>query len=227
MISKKIKFIMMGTVLMLQLACSGKAPEQTLEVSTLDYTSNSGEAKYELKIPQIVDEKSEDIAYFNIAMQEESRYILENLSSEKNDGKIQEAYMSYDVHKNDFGVLSITLMTNAYTGGAHYVNKLESFNINLKDNSILLFDKLIKEDGIEYFNMRINDMIKNKEKVVNLQGKEVMFFENCDANVINSVIYFEGDKMVFVFPEYDLAPYSSGMPVFKFNKKDVKKYLNI
>ncbi|WP_291259571.1 DUF3298 domain-containing protein [Fusobacterium sp.] len=42
----------------------------------------------------------------------------------------------------------------------------------------------------------------------------------------NAVVYFDSNNVVFVFREYDLSPYSSGMPVFKFNKKDIKRYLN-
>ena len=74
--------------------------------------------------------------------------------------------------------------------------------------------------------MRINDMIKNKDRVLNTQGVEVIFFDNAEADINNAILSFEGDYIVFTFTEYDLTAYSSGMPVFKFNKKDIKKYLN-
>lgn len=228
MTTKILKSISIGLILMFQLACNGKNMDNNLKVNSLDYRSEENTvAKYELKIPQIENEKSEDITYFNATMKEEMRYILENLSTDENDGKIQDAYVNFEEYKNNFGVLSITVLSNVYTGGAHSTNNFESYNINLKDNSILTFDKLFTEEAKDYFNMKINDMIKNKDKVLNTNGNEVMFFDNCEANIANAVVYFEGDNVVFVFHEYDLSPYSSGMPVFKFDKKDVKKYLNI
>ncbi len=74
--------------------------------------------------------------------------------------------------------------------------------------------------------MKINDIIKSGAKVYNTKGGQVIFFDNAEANINNAVLSFEGDNIVFTFLEYDLSPYSSGMPVFKFNKKEVKKYFN-
>ena len=54
-----------------------------------------------------------------------------------------------------------------------------------------------------------------------------MFFDNAESNVKNTVMYFDGDNVVFLYPHYEIAPYSSGMPVFKFDKKDIKKYVKI
>lgn len=203
------------------------SPNTKIEVISSDSKSEGEFYKYDIKIPQIKDEKSEDFTYFNLTMQENMRYIIENLSAKKDDGGIQEAYISFTNNENSFGVLSITVLTNIYTGGAHFINSFEGYNLSLKDKTILSLDKIFTEDAIEYFNLRINDMIKNKDKVLNTQGKEVIFFDNAEADVNNAVISFVGDYVVFTFSEYDLSPYSSGMPVFKFNKKDIKKYLKI
>lgn len=228
MVTKILKSLAIISILAMQFGCGEKRVENHLNVATLDYISNEKKMyKYELKIPQIENEKSEDISYFNVTMKEEVRYILENLSVEENDGKIKDAHISYEKHENSFGILSISTLTSVYTGGAHFINKLESYNINLKDNSILTFDKIFDEDALEYFNMKINDLIRDKERVVNTQGKEVIFFENAEADIRNANLYFEGDKIVFVFSEYDLSPYSSGMPKFTFDKKEIKKYLKL
>lgn len=203
------------------------SPSTKIEVISSDTKSEGEFYKYDIKIPQIKDEKSEDFTYFNLTMQENMRYIIENLSAKKDDGGIQEAYISFTNNENSFGVLSITVLTNIYTGGAHFINSLEGYNLSLKDKTILSLDRIFTEDAIEYFNLRINDMIKNKDKVLNTQGREVIFFDNAEADINNAVISFVGDYVVFTFSEYDLSPYSSGMPVFKFNKKDIKKYLKI
>ena len=177
---KKFFYIL---ALSLAIFVTGCEKGTTLSSSSVEVVSSNSKNKgefysYDINIPQIKDETSEDFTYFNLTMQENMRYIIENLSGKKDDGGIQEAY------------------------------------------------KIFKDEAIEYFNMRINDMIKNKDRVLNTQGVEVIFFDNAEADINNAILSFEGDYIVFTFTEYDLTPYSSGMPVFKFNKKDIKKYLN-
>lgn len=231
MLNKYVKCGVFFILILMLISCNGKKVESNLKVSSFEYVSDANKPyEYKLVIPQIEykeGEESEDISYFNVTLKEEARYVLENLSSEKEDGKIREAYINFINHENSFGVLSISILTNVYTGGAHFINKLESYNINLKDKSILTFDKIFNENAVEYFNRRINDMIKNGDKILNTKGNEVIFFENAEADVRNAILTFEEDKVVFTFSEYDLSPYSSGMPVFKFDKKDIKKFLDI
>lgn len=226
-----MKKIIYFLVLVLALALIGysqiRPVDKSISIVSADYKEEGEFYKYNIKIPQIKDEKSEDFTYFNLTMQENMRYIIENLSNKENDGGIEEAYISFENHKNSFGILSISVLTNVYKGGAHSMNNVESYNMSLKERSILSLDKIFTDDAIEYFNMMINDKIKNKERVLNTKGKEVIFFDNAEADINNAVVYFEGDNVVFIFLEYDLSPYSSGMPVFKFNKREIKKYLNV
>lgn len=226
-----MKKIIYFLVLVLALALIGysqiRPVDKSISIVSADYKEEGKFYKYDIKIPQIKDEKSEDFTYFNLTMQENMRYIIENLSNKENDGGIEEAYISFENHKNSFGILSISVLTNVYKGGAHSMNNVESYNMSLKERSILSLDKIFTDDAIEYFNMMINDKIKNKERVLNTKGKEVIFFDNAEADINNAVVYFEGDNVVFIFLEYDLSPYSSGMPVFKFNKREIKKYLNV
>lgn len=226
---KKIVYLGILVFILTLVGCNplNSSSYEKVDVVSADYQSEGKFYKYDIKIPQIKDEKSEDFTYFNLTMQENMRYIVDNLSTKENDEGIREAYISYKNNENSFGVLSISVLTNIYTGGAHFMNNLESYNLSLKDKTILSLDKIFTEDAIGYFNIVINDKIKNKDKVLNTQGKEVIFFENAEADVNNAILSFEGDDVVFTFLEYDLSPYSSGMPVFKFNKKDIKKYLNI
>lgn len=225
---KKILYILSLSLIFLIISCDKESKPNNLNIELVSSTSSGQDKfyKYDLTIPQIKNDQSEDFTYFNLTMQENMRYVLENLSEKKDDGGIQSACITFKNNENNFGVLSITILTSIYTGGAHSKNILESYNFNLKDKSILSSDKIFKEEANEYFNMKINDMIKNHVTVFNTQGKEVIFFDNAEANIDNSIVSFEGDNIIFTFSEYDLAPYSSGMPVFKFNKKEIKKYLN-
>lgn len=144
-----------------------------------------------------------------------------------------EAKMSYEIKENNFNILSIVVTTYTYQGGAHGITSIESYNINRKDYSLLNYDMIFDENAEDYFNMRMNDIItasrenNGSRKALNTDGKEVLFFDNAESNVKNTVMYFDGDNVVFLYPHYEIAPYSSGMPVFKFDKKDIKKYVKI
>lgn len=204
-----------------------KKSKNEVEIATLEYEDKNEFADYSIKIPQITKGESEDIVYFNLTMQENMRYILENLSTAKDDGQIQSAYISYKEYPNNFDVISVGLLTSIYTGGAHGQNTFETYNINKKDNSLLTFDKLFNDSDIEYFNMLINDKINSKEPIYNMRGMEIELFEDCEIDIRNASFYFEEDNIVFVFQEYEIGPYSSGMPTFKFDKAEIKNRIHI
>lgn len=214
------------------LACDGEQkttaiPKPEIEVTALESTDKSDYYEYNLRIPQISNAESEDIVYFNLTMQENIRTIIDDLAN-KDEWGIQDASISFEEHKNDYNMVSITLLRSIHTvGGAHYDTTLEAYNINKKDNSLMTFEKLFTDDDIEHFNMLINDKIRNHVQIKNIQGAPCDLYEEAEADIRNAVFYFEGEDLVFVFQEYDLGPHSSGMPVFKFSRKDIKKHINL
>lgn len=230
---RSIKLLLITIVMLLffsgcdDLELKNKKAKSELEITTLEYEDKNDFAEYSIKIPQITKGESEDIVYFNLTMQENMRYILENLSTAKDDGQIQSAYISYKEYPNEFDIISVGLLTSIYTGGAHSQNAFETYNINKKDNSLLTFDKLFNTGDIEYFNMLINDRINSKTPIYNMRGMEIELFEDYEIDIRNASFYFENDSIVFVFQEYEIGPYSSGMPVFKFNKGEIKNHIQL
>ncbi|WP_177162561.1 DUF3298 and DUF4163 domain-containing protein [uncultured Fusobacterium sp.] len=221
-----------GVILLLMLlftACGvEKEKEKEKEIEKLEYKGATNNYKYNLVIPQILNVQSEDISYFNLSLQENARLIIDELLESTGEIKPSapyEAEMSYEVKENDFGITSIVVKRYTYTGGAHGNTTLETYNLLDKDLKLINFESFFNDNAQSYFEMKINDAIENKERVKNINGEEVIFFENPEVNIKNTVIYFEGDSVKFVFPLYDLAPYSSGMPVFKFSKDEIKKYI--
>ncbi len=205
-----------------------KEKEKEKEIEKLEYKGATNNYKYNLVIPQILNVQSEDISYFNLSLQENARLIIDELLESTGEIKPSapyEAEMSYEVKENDFGITSIVVKRYTYTGGAHGNTTLETYNLLDKDLKLINFESFFNDNAQSYFEMKINDAIENKERVKNINGEEVIFFENPEVNIKNAVIYFEGDSVKFVFPLYDLAPYSSGMPVFKFSKNEIKKYI--
>lgn len=228
---KKLKsFFILFAVILLFTACdNGKKQQESIKsVEKLEYNETAKKYKYNIVIPQINNIESEDISYFNLTMQEQARLIIDSLQGVTEEMEVSSPYeadISFEIKENNFGLLSIILKTYTYEGGAHGNTLWDSYNMELKNYSLLNFDTVFNENARDYFNMKINDLIENRRKVVNTAGDEVIFFENVEVNIDNAVMYFEGDNVVFVFPLYELAPYSSGMPVFKFSRKELKNYL--
>lgn len=236
---KKMKsFLGLLLLVFLFISCeNGKtAVKDNSNVEKLEYKENKEKYTYDIVIPQIKGIDNEDISYLNLSLQESARIIIENIAASAETASSEtpaEAIMSYELKENNFNILSIVVTSYIYQGGAHGTTTVETYNINKKDYSLLNYDVIFDENAEEYFNMKMNDIINvSKEnngsrKALNTEGKEVLFFENAEANVKNTVMYFEGDNVVFLYSHYEIAPYSSGMPVFKFDKKDIKKYIKI
>ena len=225
---KRLKGIILLLILLFTACGVEKEKGKEKEIEKLEYKGATNSYKYNLVIPQILNLQSEDISYFNLSLQENARLIIDELLESTEDLKQStpyEAEMSYEIKENSFGVTSIVVEKYTYTGGAHGNTTLETYNIGDKDLKLINFESFFNDNAQSYFEMKINDAIENKERVKNINGEEVIFFENPEVNIKNAVIYFEGDSVKFVFPLYDLAPYSSGMPIFKFSKDEIKKYM--
>lgn len=208
---------------------SSKAdPSKKMVVTSLEKEKETEYYKYSIDIPQISNSDSEDTTYFNMSMQENSRNIIENMATSDQEGEFRSAYVNYKAYDSSFDVLSIVVTSELdYVGSAHPTHSVESFIFSNKTHSLISMNTLLNEDDIDYFNMLINDHIRDKKTVYNTQGEECMLFDDAEANVKDSTIYFDGNNMVFLFPEYYLSPYSSGIPMFKFEKSVVKKYIHL
>lgn len=227
---KRLKQIMLLFIILLFSGCLNEKEIPKIEkIDKMEYKEITKNYKYNIVIPQILNVQSEDISYFNLSLQENARLIIEELleisEGAEDLSTSYEAKMNYEVKENDFGIISIVVKTSIYTGGAHGNTNLETYNIGKKDLKLINFESFFNENAKSYFEMKINDMIENKEKVYNINGDEVAFYEDVEINLDRAGIYFEGENINFIFPLYEIAPYSSGIPVFKFNKEEVKKYM--
>ncbi|MDO4589594.1 MAG: DUF4163 domain-containing protein [Fusobacterium sp.] len=227
---KRLKQIMLLFIIILFSGCLNEKEIPKIEkIDKMEYKETTKNYKYNIVIPQILNVQSEDISYFNLSLQENARLIIEELleisEGAEDLSTSYEAKMNYEVKENDFGIISIVVKTSIYTGGAHGNTNLETYNIGKKDLKLINFESFFNENAKSYFEMKINDMIENKEKVYNINGDEVAFYEDVEINLDRAGIYFEGENINFIFPLYEIAPYSSGIPVFKFNKEEVKKYM--
>ena len=121
-------------------------------------------------------------------------------------------------YTNSFGIISVVIENYQYTGGAHGNTKIESHNYDIKENKELKFDDIFKPEAKEMFETAILQIVKD--------NNEKKYFDNIEKiNLDTAIMYFKEDNVIFKFPQYEIAPYSSGMPEFNFHKDKVKEFL--
>ena len=122
-----------------------------------------------------------------------------------------EAYSEYEITYNKNNILSIPITTYEFTGGAHGMTYLKSYNYNLLTGKQIKIKDIFKS-GTDYKNI-INDSIyKEIEK-----NKDLYFTGENEFKGIksNQEFYIEEDGIVVYFQLYDIAPYYVGIPKFK------------
>ena len=136
---------------------------------------------------------------------------------------VYEAYSEYNVTYNKNNLISIPILTYEFTGGAHGMSVLKSFNYNLKSGEKLKLSSIFK-DNIDYKNI-INSYIKQEiENNKNLYFTGEQGFKGIDDN---QEFYLEDDKLVIYFQLYEIAPYYVGIPKFEIPFKEIKDVIKI
>lgn len=136
---------------------------------------------------------------------------------------LYEAYSEYDVTYDRDNLISIPLLTYEFTGGAHGMSVLKSFNYNLKNGEELKLSNIFN-DNVDYKNI-INTYIKKdieKNKDLYFTGKDG--FKGIDDN---QEFYLENDKLVVYFQLYEIAPYYVGIPKFQIPFNEIKDEIKI
>jgi len=94
-----------------------------------------------------------------------------------------------------------------YTGGAHGLYNANYFNIDLRTGKLIGENDLFK-GGYE---KQITELLENKAKTTkNSMGDEIMLFEPVDIQP-NGNFYFTNEGIVYVYNQYEIAPYSEGL----------------
>lgn len=226
---RKVGIVLVSLGILLCLTACGEKNISNLKIENIKKIKKNDFYEYSLNIPQIKGIENEDVDNFNNIMQENMRYVLEHLSVAKDDEGLQNIEINYEVINNDFNVVSIVINSKLYNrGNIHNIQTIESYNFSKRDDTLISIKQFFTEGAEKFFSQNIAKKIKEKSKIMNTSGNEVIFFDNAYEHIDlkTATMYFEGDNVVFVFPEYALAPHSSGLPVFKFSKKEIKKYLN-
>ncbi|MEG0799498.1 MAG: DUF3298 and DUF4163 domain-containing protein [Romboutsia sp.] len=134
-----------------------------------------------------------------------------------------EVFSEYKVAYNKDNTLSIPFTMYEFTGGAHGMTNIKSFNYDLLTGEEILLKDMFK-DGVDYKSV-LNSYIK--DDIDNTEDKNIYFTGDMGFKGIgdNQNFYISEDGIVVYFSLYEIAPYSSGIPMFTISWDQLNKYL--
>lgn len=147
----------------------------------------------------------------------------ENVLSKSNNDYVKyqyEVYIEYKVTYNRNNIISIPIQKYKFTGGAHGMTYLDSYNYNLVNGKRLNLSDMFK-DNVDYKKI-INDYIYSE-----INKNPDLYFQGSDGFTgirDNQPFYIESDGVVIYFDLYEIAPYYVGIPKFKMSFRQFLKY---
>ena len=127
--------------------------------------------------------------------------------------------MNYEVYKQDGGIISLLISEDIYLGGAHSSTVYKSVNFNLYSGQSITLNDILGCDSDTY-----NSFIKSKilEKIKENPDNYFSLEENAlDEAYSESNFTITSNGIMIFFQQYDIAPYSTGIPMFEFSYSDL------
>ena len=128
---------------------------------------------------------------------------------------VYELILETTITYNDKNILSLYQKEYTYTGGAHGTTIMTAQNWNILLGKEFLLNDFYKNDSsfLLYILQEINHQIQ-----IQKENNETAYFENsCQLVLYNfrfNQFYLTEKSIAIFFQSYDIAPYSTGIPVF-------------
>ncbi|WP_455539582.1 DUF3298 and DUF4163 domain-containing protein [Terrisporobacter sp.] len=130
---------------------------------------------------------------------------------------------SFEVKKNNPNVISVLVKYYKYSGGAHGYYEYVSYNINLKDGSLISLKDIFKDD-VNY-KLLINNKIESQIKELAKKEKDLDKVYDFSGIKDNQKFYLDDSNIVIYFDLYEIAPYAAGIPEFPIAVDNIKQQI--
>jgi hypothetical protein len=127
-----------------------------------------------------------------------------------------EGYFNYQVKYNRNGLLSIVIYNYEYTGGAHGMTVQSSYTFDLNTGKEYELKDLFPENT-DYVSIISKD-IKNQMKDMGI----TVFLAPFESIRPDHDFYIMDDYVVLYFQQYEILPYSYGIPEFAVDRSIIK-----
>lgn len=164
---------------------------------------------YNKKLALDLQNKSENELY---------KQAVELYKYNKKNGYPQRTYevvRTYEVTLNSNNVISLYADEYIYSGGAHGETLRTSQNWNMVNGSMIKLENLYRNNP--YF---LLDILKEINRQIAANPR--VYFEDSCQLVISTFnpnsFYITKDSVYIYYQHYDIAPYSTGIPTFRFKR---------
>lgn len=126
---------------------------------------------------------------------------------------------SYEIKTNERGILSLTLINNAYSGGIHGFTVMKALTFDINTGKLYTFQDLFKPNS-NYIRILSNIVEKQiKDRNIYLLGPFI--------SLRPSQEFYIADKcLVLFFQLYEISSYAFGFPHFPISVYEIKNIIN-
>ena len=135
-----------------------------------------------------------------------------------------EAYVNESIYKTSDKLISIGIITEIFSGGAHGYKTLTFLNFNPGTGELYSKDELFTPDFKDY----VEEIFRREQNIpkednINSTG---FWFEN-DTFHLPENIGFQDDKVILIYNSYEVAPYAAGDIYMQLPLEEVRPFLKI
>jgi hypothetical protein len=125
----------------------------------------------------------------------------------------------YEIKTNERGILSLALINDAYSGGAHGLTVIKSITADLETGKIYNLQDLFKPDS--NYVERISDIVEKK-----IKDRNIYLLGDFKGIRPDQDFYIADKALVIYFQLYELTSYAFGFPYFPISVYDIKEIIS-
>jgi hypothetical protein len=133
---------------------------------------------------------------------------------------LTEITASYEIKTNERGILSLTLINYAYSGGAHGITIIEGLTFDVTTGKRYKLSELFQKNS--NYVEKISEIVKNQ-----IKERDIFLLEPPFKGISPEQDYYIADKaLVLFFQLYELTAYAYGFPYFPISIYDLQTIID-
>lgn len=200
-------------------------------VEIVETKSEDDFVKITIQIPKLKNTRDIDLEnQFNNMIQDKVKAIVEDVKSmaqeAANDDMLHakyEVHISTEVKYQSRDFVSLVMYYYTFTGGAHGNTIIETYNLDLSTNKIITL-KDIFNSNCDYETIIKEEILKQiEERMTDFFEESIEYVKN--ENISERTFTISKDGLEIYYQDYEIAPHSSGLPVFKIDITKIRNCL--
>lgn len=126
---------------------------------------------------------------------------------------------TWELKNNDKGILSLTLINYAFSGGAHGLTIVKGLTFDIKNGRLYELKDLFKPDS-NYIK------VLSEEVEEQIEDRNIQILEEFKSIKPNQDFYIADLSLTIFFQEYEIAPYSYGILYFPISIYEIQDIID-